>query len=86
MSKAEESPKAVRLDAPQPSPAPPPVVQLPIMPPVKIHGMPPSSNAMGPCILAAYAECGGFEMCNHHCPTAAPNPVAHHCDFPWPQP
>ena len=43
--------------------------------PVKIHAMPPSANAIGPCILAAHAECGGLEMCNtplpHH-PTTAP--------------
>ena len=51
--------------------------------PVKIHGMPPSANAIGPCILAAHAECGGLEMCDttapplpHH-PTTAPPP--HHC-------
>ena len=51
--------------------------------PVKIHGMPPSANAIGPCILAAHAECGGLEMCYttappttarppHHCPTTVP--------------
>jgi len=40
-----------------------PTPQLPIMP-VKIHAMPPSANAIGPCILAAHAECGGLEMCN----------------------
>jgi len=32
--------------------------------PVKIHAMPASANAIGPCILAAEAECGGLEMCN----------------------
>jgi len=40
-----------------------PIKKLPTMP-VKIHAMPPSSNAIGPCILAAHAECGGLEMCN----------------------
>ena len=32
--------------------------------PVKIHGMAPSQNSIGPAILAAHAECGGLEMCD----------------------
>jgi len=31
---------------------------------VKVHGMPPSANAVGPTLLAMDAGCGGFEMCN----------------------
>ena len=32
--------------------------------PVKIHGMAPSRNSIGPAILAAHAQCGGLEMCD----------------------
>ena len=32
--------------------------------PVKIHGMAPSQNSIGPAILVAHAECGGLEMCD----------------------
>ena len=48
--------------------------------PVKIHAMPPSANAIGPCILAAHAECGGLEMCDTTAPPTTARPLSPlHC-------